>query len=229
MPTEARSSSTRRKPLSRPRILKAALTLIDREGLDGLSMRKLGDSLNVEAMSLYKHVPNKSAIIEGVVELVMQDIQIKCVPSEDWLDIIRQWAHSFRRIALAHPHVFRLILTPGLEFEATREPLERLFAALEQAGFDPRTAMLVHRGFFRFLYGALVLETLDSESPSIPGIPGRSDLVHMSESTFLRESIDHIASWDPAYEFDYHLDMFLQSAAQALVVSRGARPFATSK
>ncbi len=222
MTTRTQKAKNGRKPLSRERILEAALVLIDGEGIDGLSMRKLGDALGVEAMSLYKHVPGKSGIIEGVVELVLADINITLEPEDDWLEVLRQWAHSFRGIALAHPDVFRLILTPGLEFAAIRRPLEQLFSALEQAGFDPRTAMHVHRGFLRFLYGALALETLDEGSPSIPGIPTRADLAHMSESPFLKQAVEQIGTWEPAEEFEYDLALFLASAEQALEASKAA-------
>src|SRR5919106_4499638 len=70
----------KRRPLSRRRILETAVRFVDREGLEALSMRKLGSELGVEAMSLYNHVPNKSALLDGMVEVLLGELE---VPSED--------------------------------------------------------------------------------------------------------------------------------------------------
>src|SRR5215218_3500871 len=95
----------KRRPLSRRRILEAAVRFVDREGLEALSMRELG----VEAMSLYNHVPNKSALLDGMVEVLLGELEI---PPEDegWERRIREAYRAFRRLAHEHPNVFPLLV-----------------------------------------------------------------------------------------------------------------------
>src|SRR5215217_6386785 len=99
----------KRRPLSRRRILEAAVRFVDREGLDALSMRKLGSELGVEAMSLYNHVPNKSALLDGMVEVLLGELEI---PPEDegWERRVKEAYRAFRRLAHEHPNVFPLLV-----------------------------------------------------------------------------------------------------------------------
>src|SRR5918911_507596 len=98
-----------RRPLTRPRILRAALKLIDGEGLDALSMRKLGAALGVEAMALYRHVPSKGALLDGVVELLLEQLELPPAGCESWSDAWLAVARSYRRLAHSHPGAFRLL------------------------------------------------------------------------------------------------------------------------
>src|ERR1051326_703221 len=100
------ATSERRQTLDRRRILHAALELIDAEGLEALSMRKLGAALGVEAMALYYYVPNKAARLQAVAELVLEQLPIPAEPSNDWADTIRALARAFRQLGRAHPNVF---------------------------------------------------------------------------------------------------------------------------
>src|SRR3712207_8923049 len=86
----------KRRPLSRRRVLEAAVRFADREGLEALSMRKLGADLGVEAMSLYNHVPNKDALLDGMVEVLLGELE---VPSEKagWEERVREAYRGFRR------------------------------------------------------------------------------------------------------------------------------------
>src|ERR687898_3318600 len=101
----------KRQPLSRRRILEAAVRFVDREGLEALSMRKLGSELGVEAMSLYNHVPNKSALLDGMVEVLLGELE---VPPEDegWERRVGGGGGGFRRPAGGEPHALSLLLVP---------------------------------------------------------------------------------------------------------------------
>ncbi|HWI45936.1 MAG TPA: TetR family transcriptional regulator, partial [Rubrobacter sp.] len=99
----------KRRPLSRQRILEAAVRFVDREGLEALSMRKLGSELGVEAMSLYNHVPNKGVLLEGMVEILLGKLQIP-PESEGWERRVKDAYRAFRRLAHEHPNVFPLLL-----------------------------------------------------------------------------------------------------------------------
>src|ERR671913_1313899 len=99
----------KRQPLSRQRILEAAVRFVDREGLEALSMRKLGSELGVEAMSLYNHVPNKDALLDGMVEVLLGELEVPA-ESQSWEERIRQGYGAFRRLAHRHPNVFPLLV-----------------------------------------------------------------------------------------------------------------------
>ncbi len=149
---------TPRRPLTRERILEAALDYVDRNGLEALSMRKLGAELGVEAMSLYNHVPSKAAVLDGIVELLMARIEIEPRPGQDWADRLRVGARSFRRLALEHPRFVALLVTrPSFGPRALR-PVEAALATLRQAGFDARTAMAVFRALEGYLLGFVIAE-----------------------------------------------------------------------
>src|SRR5437588_10866084 len=97
------------EPLTRQRVLEAALHLIDQEGLEGFSMRKLGASLGVEAMSLYNHVESKRALFDGVIELVITETPYPEKPDATPREELWAFAQAFRAALRAHPHVLPLV------------------------------------------------------------------------------------------------------------------------
>lgn len=106
-----------RIPLNRERVLSAAVNLADREGLAALTMRKLAEDLGVEAMSLYHHVANKEEILDGVVELVVEEIRSEVdalglpIPSIDWKSDMRATILAARTVLLSHPWIPPVIAT----------------------------------------------------------------------------------------------------------------------
>src|SRR6187549_3482029 len=100
-----------RTPLTRERIATAALGLVDREGLDALSMRKLGAALGVEAMSLYNHVQNKDDLLDALSELLHQQILASYDPPADstWRERARAMAFAYWRLAQDHPNAFAIV------------------------------------------------------------------------------------------------------------------------
>jgi len=152
-----------RTPLTRERVLAAALRLVDDEGLDALTRRRLGQELGRDAMALYRHAPDRAALLDGIVELVLDELEIPD-GGEDWQSQLSRTAHDFRRIGLAHPHVVSLIVTRplatplGLRPLGTLRPLERLLRVLTDAGFTPPVALRVYRLYIGFLYGHMLTE-----------------------------------------------------------------------
>ncbi|SDR89795.1 DNA-binding transcriptional regulator, AcrR family [Friedmanniella luteola] len=152
-----------RVPLTRERVLTAALRLVDDEGLDALTRRRLGQELGRDAMALYRHAPDRAALLDGIVELVLDELDIPD-GGQDWQTQLSRTAHDFRRIGLAHPHVVSLIVTRplstplGLRPLGTLRPLERLLRLLTDAGFPPDLALRVYRLYIGFLYGHMLTE-----------------------------------------------------------------------
>jgi AcrR family transcriptional regulator len=157
-----------RTPLSRERIVAAAIDFIDEFGLPGLTMRRLGEQLGVEAMSLYRYVSGREVLLDAVVESVIEEMRhdddVLESPRDGWQDFLQRLAHGVRRVALAHPKVFPLVASRPAEAPWLRPPLrsldwvERFLGGLEQEGFDDAAAAAAYRSFTSFLLGHLLLE-----------------------------------------------------------------------
>jgi AcrR family transcriptional regulator len=161
-------ATSARVPLSRGLIVSAAIEFIDRQGLPGLTMRRLGEQLGVEAMSLYRYVPGREDLLDAVVEAVLEEMRrdddVIAVPDAGWQDFLQRLAHGIRRVALAHPRVFPLVASRPTEAPWLRPPLrslewvERFLSGLKGEGFDDAAAAGAYRAFTSFLLGHLLLE-----------------------------------------------------------------------
>jgi AcrR family transcriptional regulator len=131
-----------RKPLSRDAILEAAVALLDREGLAGLSMRKLGAALGVEAMSLYNHIPSKDALLDGIHERIL--LSLEQPPAvRSWQSFVRHQALALHRALITHPHAIPLFATRPASTPAAVERLDRYLQVLLDAGFKPLDALSI--------------------------------------------------------------------------------------
>jgi AcrR family transcriptional regulator len=139
MTANADSNSEPRVPLSRERVLHAAIRLADEGGIESLTMRKLARELGVEAMSLYNHVANKGDLVDGIVDLVVTEIDLSST-SDDWEAAIRECAISAHEAFLRHPWACSLVMSPSTT-RGARVPrlryMEWLLGRLRAAGFSP--------------------------------------------------------------------------------------------
>jgi AcrR family transcriptional regulator len=162
-----------RRLLGRDQILREAVRLIDEEGRDRLTMRRLGSELGVEAMALYRYIPGREQLLDGVVEYVMNELYQKTMKDEElpgsWQEYLQQMAHGVRDIASAHPRVFPLVATRPPAAPWLRPPLRSLrwvegfLVSLQRFGFTDARSVGIYRAFSTFLLGHLLLEsaTLD--------------------------------------------------------------------
>jgi AcrR family transcriptional regulator len=130
-------ATTRRQPLSRERILAAALEVADEQGIDALSMRKLGQSLGYEAMSLYNHVANKDDLLNGLLDLVLAEMEPPA--PEGGLPAIRASALSAHEALKRHPWAASMLMSPGGIRPARIQYMEGLLAALRGTGLSAET------------------------------------------------------------------------------------------
>ena len=157
-----------RRPLDRERIVSAAVSFIDESGLPGLSMRRLGAALGVEAMALYRYVPGRENLLDAVVETIMdemrEDPETIDAPRDGWQDFLQRLAHGVRRVALSHPKAFPLVASRPVEAPWLRPPLRSLtwvevfLDGLIAEGFSDEAAVAAYRAFTSFLLGHLLLE-----------------------------------------------------------------------
>src|SRR5438874_12176178 len=137
MALRAKRAAKRRAALTRGRILRAAITLADRDGIESLSMRKLGTKLGVEAMSLYNHCRNKVHMLDGMVDIVFGQIDLPA-NGADWQTAMRKRAISARHALLRHPWAIGLMASPATPGRASLPPHDSVLRT------PPSAWLLVH-------------------------------------------------------------------------------------
>lgn len=216
--------------INRSTILRTALEIIDRDGIDGLSMRKLGDALGRDPMVLYRHVQNKGELLDGVAEVVFEQLSVDTT-ARDWTAQLRTVARDFRNLALTHPNVVPLLVTRplatplGLRPPGTLRPLEDVLALLTAAGFPGIDALHIYRALFGFLYGHVLNELQELvERPDETDAVLRLGLhrLPIGEFPLLRELAPALASYDGAAELERGLDILLTGLVTALARPDGS-------
>ena len=194
-----------RKPaLSRDTILDAAVALLDREGMGGLSMRRLGAALGVEAMSLYHHIPSKEALLDGIHERILVSLDPPA-NLRSWQAFLRQQGQALHRALLAHPHAIPLFATRPAATPAAVERLDRYLKILLTAGFKPLDALSIVQLVAQLVVGHAMwttsvdkLSTPDAASTQVEPI-GR--VLH---------------KWDPDRELELGLDALVHGFERLL-------------
>ncbi|PQP14499.1 TetR/AcrR family transcriptional regulator [Rhodococcus opacus] len=211
-------------PITRQRILTAALEIIDRDGIDALSMRRLGKALGRDPMTLYRHAPNKAALVDAVVESVLEQLEVD-TDDGNWATQLREVARGFRRLALDHPHVVPLLVTRplstplGLRPLGTLRPLENILTLLTRAGFTATDALHVYRALFGFLHGHVLNELQELvEQPDEHDDLLRLGLHRLPIGDFplLRGLATVLASYDGAAELERGLDILITGLTATL-------------
>ena len=147
------------EPLTRQQVLQAALRLIDQEGLEGFSMRKLGASLGVEAMSLYNHVESKRAVFDGVIELLIIHSPLPLSPNATPREELWAFAHAFRDVLRAHPRVLPLVATSPLRTSASLTMLNHLLETLHLTQISGVQSIYALQCLVGFIVGHTLLTT----------------------------------------------------------------------
>ena len=210
--------------LTRSMILQTALAIVDRDGVDGLSMRRLSDALGRDPVMIYRHVPNKAAVLDGVAEIVLAQLSVNTA-DPDWAGQLRTVARAFRQLALAHPNVVPLLVTRPLATPLGQRPpgmlrpLEDVLALLTSAGFAGDDALHIYRMLFGFLYGHILNELQEViERPEETDHVLRLGLHRLAITEFplLRALAPALASYDGAAELDRGLDLLLTGLTATL-------------
>jgi AcrR family transcriptional regulator len=213
MATHTEPSARPRSPLSRERVLRAAIALADTGGIESLTMRRLGQELNVEAMSLYNHVANKDDILDGIVDFVFSEIAL---PSgdDDWKPAMRRRATSAHEALLRHPWAPSLMQSRTRPGPATLRHHDSVLGSLRAAGFTLVMAAHAVSVIDGYVYGfALQQINLPLQSREQVAEVGESILRQLAgEYPHLAEMITEHAmkpGYDYAEEFEFGLDLIL--------------------
>jgi AcrR family transcriptional regulator len=213
--TQEGAITTRRIPLSRDRVLRAGVVLADRGGIEALSMRKLGQELGVDAMALYRHVQGKDDLLDGIVEVVIGEID-RPQPGEDWKAALRDHVMAARRVMLRHPWAPRVLEERGTAGPAALAHIDAVLATLLAGGFSMDTAhhalhVLSSRifGFHQDLFDDSDRAQPDAE---VAAMFARSMAVNYPRLAELAASVSHdggIGACDDDVEFAFGLDLIL--------------------
>src|ERR1700677_4362739 len=220
------------RQITRELVFATALELIDRDGADALSMRRLGAALDRDPMILYRHAPGKAALLDGVVETMLA--QLKVDPADpDWTAQLRGVARDYRALALAHPNVVPLLVTRplatplALRPRGTLRPLEDVLDLLTRAGFSGQDALHIYRALFGFLNGHVLNELQELvETPDETDDLLRLGLhrLPIGEFPLLRSLAHALATYDGAAELERGLDILLTGLATTLSPGVAVRP-----
>ncbi len=208
-------------------IVSAALIYIDGHGAQGLTMRGLGQQLQVEAMSLYRYVTGREDLLEAVVSELMEGLHADLDEQlgESWQGYLQTLAHAVRRIAVDHPAAFPLVATRHPSTPWLRPPLrsiglvEDFLSTLSRHGFTDQQVVDTYRSFSSFLLGHLLLEAAGREAATSPvglaldegdaQIPNEDGQVDLSQSPTIVRLRDKLSEDRSAEEFEVSLEAML--------------------
>jgi TetR/AcrR family tetracycline transcriptional repressor len=159
-----------RRPLTRERILHAGLRLIDEQGLEAFTMRKLAQELGVDPMSIYRHFENKEALLDGVVDVLWSEVKL---PGSEvgWEALLRSFATSLRALAHTHPHAYALLCRTQSLSLALLRLCDVALEQLQQAGFEQRRAMEILCTVSSYAMGYAMVELSALAPVSSEGLP----------------------------------------------------------
>jgi AcrR family transcriptional regulator len=126
--------------LDRERIVHAAATLVDAEGLDAVSVRRLATELGVQGPSLYNHFGTKAEILDAVADAVIARVDVSAFATHDWVEALRLWAHSYHDVLCAHPNIVPVLAHGPGRRPAALKMADTVYGALVKAGWSPARA-----------------------------------------------------------------------------------------
>jgi AcrR family transcriptional regulator len=211
-----------RIPLSRDRVLRAALELADGAGIESLTMRRLGEELGFEAMSLYRHVANKNDLLDGMLDLVLAEWQLPDGEG-DWIEAIRTSARSVHDALRRHRWAAQLLMTGDHLRPARLRYMDCLLARLRDAGFDADATYSVYHLLDGYIFGFSLWEIAYTAVPlDDAAVTQLMQAIPWAEYPDLTEHRDQHMAEGPHREvsaFDVGLDLLLDGLQKRLAAS----------
>jgi AcrR family transcriptional regulator len=218
MTTQATNRALRRVPLSRERVLDAAIKLADQGGLESLSMRKLGQELGVEAMAVYYHFANKDEVIDGIVDIVFSQIDLPA-SGVDWKSAMRQRAVSLRDVLLRHRWAIGLMESRRKPGPANLRHHDVVIGSLRSAGLDMPTIAHAYSLVDSYIYGFALFTMNIPFDPSEEVAELGQGVLRAFPVNAYPNLVAYISAMRPGYnygdEFEYGLDLILDGLDRA--------------
>lgn len=201
--------SASRPTLSTPVIVDAAIALLDRDGLEAFSMRRLGAELGVDPMSIYHYLPNKDALFDAIVD----EIWVRAEPAEPasdqtWWEVAAQPFHALRRQLLAHPGVTPILGSRPIVTPHMLDMTDRTLGWLDAAGLPPAPAMQLLDCLMGYTVGKVLAEVRGGDERA--GEPGALAALTPQSHPWLAGALHGGYGWQPEEEFARGLDALLR-------------------
>jgi len=219
----SKPSNPNAKPLSKKQVLQAAIELADSDGIEALSMRKLGDKLHVKAMSLYNHVKDKGDVLDGMMDIVAGKINISADNSH-WKSAMHERAVSAHEVLLLHPWAASLIMSRPTQGPEMLKHVDSTLGCLRKAGFSIELSDHAWNTLDSYIYGytlqelnypfdmGKVKEVAQSYLPMLSSdeYPSLAELTkHMATSNY-KENFEGV------HDFAFGLDLILEGLEKVL-------------
>ena len=217
---EAPQASAVRRPLTRERILHTGLQMIDQQGLEAFTMRKLAKALGVDPMSMYRHFENKDALLDGVADVLWSEVKLP-ESMVGWEALLRSFATSLRALAHVHPHAYALLCKNQSLPLALLRLCDVALEQLQRAGFEQKRALEILCTVSSYAMGYAMVE-LSALSPVTTerGTPELTDIRRLTQlmRRLPRETPAHLVEvacvltgCDMDAQFLFGLDLMLTS------------------
>ncbi|MEM9034071.1 MAG: TetR/AcrR family transcriptional regulator C-terminal domain-containing protein [Actinomycetota bacterium] len=206
-----------RIPLSRERLLVAAVAFADEHGIDAMSMRKLAGSLGYEVMSLYNHVKNKGDLLNGMVEAVSDEVEVPTGDDTDWVAALRTVAVSSRDMFRRHPWAARTFINSGTGPNRL-EQMEAVLGVLRRAGFtEAQTCHAYHALMLHMVGHALLAEEFPYDDEELGEAAARFlTTLDTARYPHVTEHIHQHVHPPTGDDFEFGLDLLLDGLSRLL-------------
>jgi AcrR family transcriptional regulator len=219
-----RSAKRRREPISREAIVAAAIRLLDAEGLDALSMRRIADELGTGAASLYWHVGSKDGLLDLVFDQLIGEVEVPDPDPDHWQQQLKQLARAQRAVSLRHPYVVRISIGRIPMGPNALSYSERALGILRAGGLPPRLAVQASHLLIATINGFTLDETGVGDPIADPGMQAyqqaadmaRDYLAALPQQRFpnLVTLADEFSYADPDERFELLIDIFVDGLAR---------------
>jgi TetR/AcrR family tetracycline transcriptional repressor len=208
--------------LRKANVVDGAVKFLDAEGLDRLTMRKLGAALNVHGGALYRHFPNKEALLDAVADKLLEGVGDP-LPDGPWTEQIHILADRLRSALLAHRDGSRVVAGTYVTGANTHTAADAAVRVLCDAGLAPAQAGWLAFTLFYYVLGHAIEEQAQARLPADDDWRSRSARIEADVSPQYMEALSSLTTTDPAQRFDYGLTAFIQGAATRVPPARPRR------
>ncbi|MDP9329474.1 MAG: TetR/AcrR family transcriptional regulator [Actinomycetota bacterium] len=203
-----------REKLTRERVIDAALQVMDAEGLEAVSMRRVAREVGVEAMSLYHYVKDKDDLLAGICDRVMADFEFPDATG-DWNQRVRAGARSWRRVLQAHPDVMRLFAVthgPSQSAPDALRPTEFALGLFKEAGLSDRDTVQAFHAFGGYIQGFAMMEggSINPVAAAEDHLGKVASAVSAEDFPVLAAVSRHFAECDADEQFEFGLDLLIK-------------------
>ncbi|HZA42013.1 MAG TPA: TetR/AcrR family transcriptional regulator C-terminal domain-containing protein [Actinomycetota bacterium] len=204
---------TQREPLSRERILKTALRIVDEEGLEHLSMRRIAGELNATPMALYNHVPNKDALLAGIVGLLLDELDLSQLDPSLPPTALKVGFGEFRKAMLRHPNLLPIMCRKGDFTPDSMRPVELALSLLRAMGFSDEEALQAHWAMTGMTIGHVMWQIMtplfDGDEAAEQALAGKR-MLPISEFPCIHGALPFMEDCDMDAVFEFGMDSLIE-------------------